>query len=80
VSHPNLWKAKAAVLEERGLEPPIDLQDPVDRVAVAILSDVTDRRGWRQEWNQFDDDIQCEIVNTWRERIRLALANPPEGT
>lgn len=35
------------------------------KIAQAILADVTDRRGWRQEWDGFDDDIQDEIVNTW---------------
>jgi len=30
-----------------------------------ILADVTDRRGWRQAWDQFDEDIQEEIQETW---------------
>jgi hypothetical protein len=32
-----------------------------------ILADVTDRRGWRQAWDTFDDDIQQEIQDTWLE-------------
>ena len=54
-------------------EPPIDLEDPVDRVVLAIYTDVTDRRGWRQEWDQFDEDVRAEIVRTWRAKIRGAL-------
>ena len=33
----------------------------IEAVGDAILADITDRRGWRQEWDQFDDDIQEEI-------------------
>lgn len=33
-----------------------------------LLSDCTDRRGWRQEWDQFDDDVKEEIINTWLEK------------
>lgn len=31
-----------------------------------ILADVTDRRGWRQAWDTFDEDIQDEIRETWK--------------
>lgn len=31
-----------------------------------ILADVTDRRGWRQEWDMFDEDIQEEIKASWK--------------
>lgn len=31
-----------------------------------ILADVTDRRGWRHEWDMFDEDIQEEIQVTWK--------------
>jgi hypothetical protein len=47
--------------------------DPVDRIVVAIWSDVTDRRGWRQEHDQFDPDIQIEIVEDWRAKVREIL-------
>lgn len=55
--------------------------DPVDKIVVAIWSDVTDRRGWRQEHDQFEPDIQVEIVETWRALVRKALdlASPGEG-
>jgi hypothetical protein len=32
-----------------------------ERIAWSILEDVTDRRGWRQEWDQFDTKIKNEI-------------------
>jgi hypothetical protein len=40
----------------------MDTQKAVD----AILADVTDRRGWRQAWDTFDDDIQEEIKEKWK--------------
>jgi len=42
-------------------------------IATNILADVTDRRGWRHEWERFDDDIQIEIFDTWIEIIEKAL-------
>ena len=30
-----------------------------------ILSDLTDRRGLRQAWDDIDRDIQAEIKHTW---------------
>ena len=33
--------------------------------AFKILSDVKNRRGWRQEWDNFDDDVREEILETW---------------
>ena len=47
--------------------------DPVDKVVAAIWADVTDRRGWRQEHDGFDPDIQVEIVETWREKVAEIL-------
>ena len=47
--------------------------DPADRIVVAIWSDVTGRRGWRQEHDNFDRDIQVEIVATWRAKVREVL-------
>lgn len=47
--------------------------DPVDRIVVAIWRDVTDRRGWRQEHDQFSNEIQIEIVETWRNIVRNIL-------
>ena len=30
-----------------------------------IIKDLKDRRGLRQEWEQIDEDIQCEIQDVW---------------
>lgn len=48
----------------------LDLTDPHQRVVAMILGDVTDRRGWRQAWDQFDSAIQRDIVNEWLRLIR----------
>ena len=42
-------------------------------IAFEILADVTDRRGWRQEWDGFGQDIQEEIIKTWIEKIQGEL-------
>jgi hypothetical protein len=34
-----------------------------------IITDLTDRRGLRQEWEQIDSDIQDEIIAKWRDII-----------
>lgn len=44
-----------------------------EKIRDAILSDVTCRRGWRQEWDGFDDDIRDEIRETWLAIIRNIL-------
>jgi hypothetical protein len=30
-----------------------------------LISDISDRRGLRQEWEQIDGDIQDEIIEKW---------------
>lgn len=35
------------------------------KIMNAILDDVTDRKGWRHEWDDFDEDVQQEIRETW---------------
>lgn len=42
--------------------------DPAS-VVEAIIADLSDRRGLRQEWQAIDDDIRAEIKATW---IRIA--------
>lgn len=49
------------------------------RIRDAILSDVTDRRGWCQEWDQFGEDIQKEIRKAWTEIIESELNRPTPG-
>jgi hypothetical protein len=49
------------------------LKDTADRAVDAIINDLTDRRGLRQEWEQIDKDTQKEIRETWASLIRLAV-------
>lgn len=44
-----------------------------EHIAYFILRDVTDRRGWRQEFDQFDDDIREGILQTWKKGIDIIL-------
>jgi hypothetical protein len=37
-----------------------------------IISDLTDRRGLGQEFENIDNDIQDEIVETWIDAIKKA--------
>lgn len=46
--------------------------DKTDRIVAAIWDDVTDRRGWRQEADNFDEDVCLEIMATWANIIRTA--------
>lgn len=39
----------------------------------AIIADLTDRRGLRQEWEQIDSDIQEDIRQEWIEIVETAL-------
>ena len=38
-----------------------------------VLEDITGRRGWRQEWDQFDSEVQSEIKDTLWKKIGIAL-------
>lgn len=38
-----------------------------------IVADFTDRRGLRQEWEQIDEDVQEEILETWLKIIKSNL-------
>ncbi len=51
----------------------MDLDTTADRIAEAIKRDVTGRRGWRQEYDQFDSEVRAEIAKTWRKLIRREL-------
>jgi len=39
------------------------------KILFEIVSDLTGRRGLRQEWEGIDDDIQEEIMDEWLEII-----------
>ena len=53
---------------------PCGCKDLAARIADALLSDATDRRGWRQEWDGFDKDIKKEIREKWAGIVRDFLA------
>lgn len=45
-------------------------KDPVDNAVAKLWADVTDRSGWRQEADMFDEDFCIEIMEKWAEIIR----------
>ena len=47
--------------------------DKAQKIVEAIETDLTDRRGLRQEWEQIDYDLQDEIRDIWAELIRKEL-------
>jgi len=64
----------AALAVYRALIPGLDPDHPADRTVLLLLQDVTDRRGWRQEWDCFDPAAKAEIIETWRELVYEARA------
>lgn len=40
--------------------------DKAWKIVDAILDDLTDRRGFRQTWDETDDDVQAEIRKAWQ--------------
>jgi hypothetical protein len=48
----------------------------VDQIVIRLLADVTDRRGWRHEWDNFDEDVQHEILDAWSAIVRSVLGKP----
>jgi len=44
-----------------------------EKIVFSIMSDFTDRRGLRQEWEQIDDEIQNEIIETWINIVKEKL-------
>lgn len=55
------------------LQPMEKSDDPADRIVYRIWSDVTGRRGWRQESEQFDDEIKMQILDRWLEIVRKEI-------
>ena len=44
-----------------------------EKIVFSILQDFTDRGGLSNEWEQIDDDIQEEIIETWLEIVKNNL-------
>jgi hypothetical protein len=63
-------------ISERAWNAALDSRDNITAakaIVRRILADVTDRRGWRQEWDQFDSEIKDEIQETWKAEILKVL-------
>jgi hypothetical protein len=45
-------------------------EDKAERLVASLWRDVTDRRGWRQAADQFDDAIKHDIIDRWLEIAR----------
>lgn len=54
-------------------EMPEDIKQAAEQCAGEILADVTDRRGWRQAWDGFEEDVRAEIVDAHYTIIAEAL-------
>jgi hypothetical protein len=39
--------------------------DKAKNILFKLVNDFTDRRGFGQEWEQIDNDIQDEILHEW---------------
>lgn len=48
-----------------------------DRVASFLWDDVTDRRGWKQQADQFDWEVRNEILDKWVKIIRREIKRTP---
>ena len=55
-----------------------DLDKLATDIMSKILDDVTDRRGWRQEWDRFDNEIKEEIKAEWHKLILDTLKKHQE--
>ncbi len=53
--------------------PPVDLSDPVDRVVLTLLIDVTDRADWFRAWDKYDTLTKTQIIDNWRIKVRAAM-------
>jgi hypothetical protein len=42
-------------------------------IVAAIIFDLGDRRGLRQEWDEIDNDVRAEIVQEWERIVREKL-------
>ena len=48
-------------------------------IVFSILNDLTDRRGLKQEFDQIDDDIKEELIETWIEITEKKLSNDEDA-
>jgi len=62
-------------LKDEYYEHVLDKKDfgKVKNAVFQLVSDLKDRRGLSQEWDQIDDDIQDEIIETWINIVRVNM-------
>lgn len=52
------------------------MSEAIDAMAsaavLAIVADLTNRRGLRQEWDEIDDEVREEILEKWKQAIVTA--------
>ncbi len=54
------------------------MSEQAKKAVEAIVSDLTGRRGLRQEWENIDPEIVADIKEVWADLIDRAFA--PKGT
>lgn len=47
----------------------VNEDDFAEDVCYEILTDLKDRRGFRQLFDELDEDIENEIIEEWKEKI-----------
>lgn len=47
-----------------------NFMDKAEKIVKEILADLKGRRGFRQEWENIDDDIQDELKSKWIRIVR----------
>jgi hypothetical protein len=68
--------AESALARARRSGEPLGLINPPIELAVeAIIADICDRRGLKNEWYGIDADVQGEIKHVWGIIIEDALAS-----
>ena len=46
---------------------------PEEDIVFSIIEDMSDRRGFRQAWDDVDEEIQEEIMETWIKKVKGRL-------
>jgi len=49
----------------------------VKNIVFSIIHDMKDRRGFSGQWDQIDEDIRNEIIQTWLDITAIELMKTP---